>query len=145
MMRDENNYDIKNEMKHDCKFAGHKETSIKWLKMLLWDTVAVCSVGYTGLESNNTISQESSPAQPCSENCQKLMSTMLLHHCRSWQDNHGIWTVPYPTANSSVQTALSWWPQEPWYNLQTASKRGTPAHVLLISSKVQILVLTFTH
>lgn len=29
MMENENSYDTKNEMKHECKYAGHRERSRK--------------------------------------------------------------------------------------------------------------------
>lgn len=59
--------------------------------MFLQDIVDVCSVAYTSLESNSTISEESSLAQSCSWHYQLVPVHHAVPHSQlqcGCQDNH---------------------------------------------------------
>lgn len=114
--------------------------------------VDVCSEVDTSLESNSTVSEESSPAQPCGWHCQQVHGHPTAPHSPlqcGCQDNHSTDCVQKLESEQCLIQPLAPHPKmhpvsglnnfDVIYKRQVFKKRSIPIDILLISSKVQIL------
>lgn len=109
--------------------------------------VDVCSEVDTSLESNSTVSEESSPAQPCGWHCQQVHGHPTAPHSPlqcGCQDNHSTDCVQKLESEQCLIQPLAPHPKmhpvSGLNNFKTASfKKSIPIDILLISSQVQIL------